>query len=123
MKALHTDLAPAAVGPYSQAMEAGGFVFVSGQIGLLPGTGELAESFAAQAEQAIRNVGEILRAAGLDYGDVVKTTCYLADIRAFSAFNAVYEKYFTGKPARSLIQAAALPRGALVEVEAIAAGR
>lgn len=123
MRALHTDQAPAAVGPYSQAMETDHLVFVSGQIGIIPQTGELAEGFAAQAGQAIRNLGEILRAAGLDYGDVVKTTCFLTHIGDFAAFNAIYEKYFTHKPARSLIQAAALPKGAMVEVEAIAVRR
>ncbi|MGI6152159.1 MAG: RidA family protein [Christensenellales bacterium] len=120
MKTLQTDKAPAAVGPYSQAIVTNHLVFVSGQIGILPQTGELAEGLAAQTEQAIKNVGEILRAAGLDYGNVVKTTCFLSDIGDFSAFNDIYEKYFIGRPARSLIQAAALPKGALVEVEAIA---
>jgi 2-iminobutanoate/2-iminopropanoate deaminase len=120
MKSLQTDKAPAAVGPYSQAVVTDHLLFVSGQIGILPETGTLLEGLAAQTEQAIRNLGEILRAAGLGYENVVKTTCFLADINDFAAFNAIYEKYFTGRPARSLIQAAALPKGALVEIETIA---
>jgi len=120
MKALQTDQAPAAVGPYSQAILTDSLIFLSGQIGIAPETGALAEGIEAQSEQAIRNLGEILRFAGLDYGSVVKTTCFLKDIADFSVFNGIYERYFTGKPARSLIQAAALPKGALVEIEAIA---
>lgn len=120
MKALQTDRAPAAIGPYSQAIVTDSLVFVSGQIGIAPETGALAEGIEQQSEQAIKNVGEILRSAGLDYGSVVKTTCFLRDIGDFSVFNGIYESYFTGKPARSLIQAAALPKGALVEVEVIA---
>lgn len=119
---ISTDRAPAAVGPYSQAIRAGGFVFTSGQLGIDPATGELESGFEAQTERAIKNVGEVLAAAGLTFADVVKTTCYLTDMSHFPAFNAVYARYFTGNPARSCVAAAALPKGALVEVEAIAAG-
>lgn len=118
---ISTDRAPAAVGPYSQAIRAGGFVFTSGQLGIDPATGELESGFEAQAERAIKNVGEVLAAAGLTFADVAKTTCYLTDMSYFPAFNAVYARYFTGNPARSCVAAAALPKGALVEVEAVAA--
>jgi 2-iminobutanoate/2-iminopropanoate deaminase len=121
MEIINAEKAPRAVGPYSHAAAAGGFVFTSGQIGLEPASGALPEGIEAQAEQAIKNLGEVLAAAGACYGDVVKTTCFLRDMSDFSAFNAVYEKYFTGKPARSCVGVAALPKGALVEVEAVAA--
>lgn len=121
LKTVATDSAPAAIGPYSQAVVAGNTVYASGQIPLVPETGKLAQGgVAAQAEQTIKNVGEILKAAGASYGAVVKTTCFLANMDDFAAFNAVYEKYFTGKPARSCIAVKALPRGALCEVEAVA---
>lgn len=112
--------APEAIGPYSHAVVAGGFVFTSGQLGLDSATGALPEGIEAQSEQAIKNLGEVLRAAGLGFADVVKTTCFLKSMDDFAAFNAVYAKYFTGKPARSCVAVAALPKGALVEVEAVA---
>ena len=117
---LHTENAPKAVGPYSQAAASHGFVFTSGQIGIIPETGILAEGFEAQAEQAIKNAGAILREAGLDYGSAVKTTCYLKDIENFGVFNEIYALYFTGKPARSCIEVSNLPKGALVEIEVVA---
>ena len=112
--------APEAIGPYSHAVTAGGFVFTSGQLGLDSATGALPDGIEAQSEQAIKNLGEVLRAAGLGFADVVKTTCFLKSMDDFAAFNAVYAKYFTGKPARSCVAVAALPKGALVEVEAVA---
>lgn len=113
--------APSAIGPYSQAVKAGRIVYLSGQIALVPSTGELAAGgIEAQTEQVMRNIGAILKAAGADYADVVKTMCFLADIGDFAAFNAVYGKYFTGGPARSCVAVKALPKGALVEVEAVA---
>ncbi|AMD86947.1 reactive intermediate/imine deaminase [Actinomyces radicidentis] len=118
-----TESAPAAVGPYSQAVEAGGTVYVSGQIPLVPATGQIVEGgIEAQAEQSLKNVGAILEAAGLGYGDVVKTTVLLADINDFVAVNEVYARFFTGEvlPARAAFQVAALPRGAGVEIEAVA---
>ena len=121
LKTVSTPNAPAAIGPYSQAIVAGNTVYASGQIPIVPATGKLAEGdISVQAEQALKNVGEILKAAGASYTDVVKTTCFLADMNDFAAFNAVYEKYFTGKPARSCVAVKALPKGALCEVEAVA---
>ena len=122
MKSIETANAPAALGPYTQGMESrSGLIFTSGQIGLVPGTGEPAgDTIEAQAEQAIRNVGAILEAAGAGYGDVLKTVCFLADMDDFAAFNAVYAKFFTGKPARSCVAVKSLPKGMLCEVEAIA---
>ena len=118
------EKAPAAVGPYVHAVKAGGFVFTSGQLGLDPETGTLPEGVAAQAEQAIRNIETVLAAAGLALSDVVKTTVFLADMKDFAAINEVYAKYFTGEaPARSCVQAAALPKGGLFEIEVIAAAR
>ena len=120
MKKISTDKAPAAIGPYSQAMEAGNLVFLSGQIPIVPETGSLIEGdISVQAEQSCKNVGEILKAAGLDYESVIKTTCFLSNMADFAAFNEVYARYFTGKPARSCVEAA-LPKGALCEIEAIA---
>lgn len=118
-----TTAAPTAAGPYSQAMEAGDLVFCSGQIGLDPSTGELAEGgLPAQADRALRNLAAVLDAAGLDLGAVVKTTVFLADIADFAALNEVYGRYFSDPPpARSTFGVAALPRGAAVEIEAIAA--
>ncbi len=122
MKTIETKSAPAAIGPYSQAILANGFVFTSGQIPLNPETGTIeGNSIEAQAEQAIKNLGQILKAAGSDFSKVVKTTCFLAHISDFAAFNVVYEKYFVSKPARSCFEVAALPKGALVEIEAVAA--
>lgn len=118
-----TEHAPAAVGPYSQAVEAGGTVYVSGQVPLVPATGQLVDGgIQAQAEQALRNVGTILEATGLGYADVVKTTVLLADIADFAAVNEVYARFFTGPvlPARAAFQVAALPLGAGVEIEAVA---
>ena len=122
MKQVYTDKAPAAIGPYSQAVRAGGFLFASGQIPVDPVTGLINGSdISAQAEQACANVGEILKAAGTDYSRVVKTTCYLRDMADFSAFNEVYAKYFVTKPARSCVAVLDLPKGALCEIEVIAA--
>ena len=121
IKTISTDKAPAAIGPYSQAKIAGDTLYASGQIPINPATGNVeAEGIEAQAEQAIKNVGEILKAAGTDYASVVKTTCFLADMADFAAFNAVYEKYFTEKPARSCVAVKSLPKGVLCEVEVIA---
>jgi 2-iminobutanoate/2-iminopropanoate deaminase len=119
---LHTDAAPAAIGPYSQAVAAGPYVFSSGQIALDPSTGALVEGdVAAQTHQVMRNIGAVLTAAGLGFGDVVKTTIFLADMNDFAAVNAVYAESFpAAPPARSTIAAAGLPRGALVEIETIA---
>ena len=118
-----TEHAPGAVGPYSQAVEAGGTVYVSGQVPLVPATGRLVDGvIQAQAEQVLRNIGAILEAAGLGYADVVKTTVLLADIADFAAVNEVYARFFTGPvlPARAAFQVAALPLGAGVEIEAVA---
>ena len=113
--------APAAVGPYSHAMQAGNTLYISGQMGLDPASGALAEGIEAQAKQALNNLGAVLAEAGMGYADVVKTTVFLADINDFAAINAIYATYFTGDaPARSCVQVAALPKGALFEIEAIA---
>lgn len=125
MREISTKNAPAAIGPYSQAKEVEmpvkGIVFVSGQIPVNPATGEVAGStIETQAEQSCRNVGEVLKASGADYKDVVKTVCFLAEMSDFAAFNAVYEKYFISKPARSCVAVKELPKGVLCEVEAIA---
>jgi len=120
-KIIHTDAAPAAIGPYSQAVVSGSLVYTSGQIAINPQSGEVeAVGIEAQTEQVMKNLGEVLKAAGSDYTKAVKTTCFLADMADFAAFNAIYGKYFTGKPARSCVAAAALPKGVLVEVEVIA---
>ena len=121
MKALDTTNAPAAIGPYSQAKMTGNFVFASGQIPVDPTTGEVTgDTIETQAEQSCKNVGAILEAAGLGFDNVVKTTCFLAEMADFAAFNAVYEKYFTSKPARSCVAVKQLPKNVLCEVEAIA---
>ena len=120
MNKVSTDKAPAAIGPYSQAIETNGFVFGSGQIALDPATGEMPEGIEAQAEQCCKNVTAILEAAGTDMSKVVKTTCYLADMADFAAFNGVYAKYFISCPARGCVAVKALPKGALCEIEAIA---
>ena len=121
LKVISTKEAPSAIGPYSQAIVAGKTVYASGQIPIIPATGEIAQGdIAVQAEQAIKNVGAILKAAGTGYENVVKTTCFLADMGDFAAFNAVYEKYFTGKPARSCVAVKTLPKNVLVEVEVTA---
>ncbi len=118
---ISTTAAPAAVGPYSQAIKVGDMLFSSGQIALEPSTGSMVGTdIAGQAEQVMKNLQAVLTAAGYTFNDVVKTTCFLADMNDFAAFNAVYEKYFVSKPARSCVAAAALPKAALVEVELIA---
>ena len=118
---ISTPKAPAAVGPYSQAIKIGDFLYTSGQIALDPETGVLAPAeIEAQSEQVMKNLGAVLEAAGYTFDEVVKTTCFLQDMGHFAAFNVVYEKYFVSKPARSCVAAAALPKGALVEVELIA---
>ena len=121
MKDLETTKAPGAIGPYSQGYEVNGFVFTSGQIPVDPATGTVPEGIAAQAEQSCKNVGAILEAAGIGYEQVIKTTCFLADMGDFAAFNEVYARYFVSKPARSCVAAKALPKGVLCEIEAIAA--
>ena len=121
MKVLETTKAPGAIGPYSQGYEVNGFVFTSGQIPVDPATGEVPEGIAAQAEQSCKNVGAILEAAGIGYEQVIKTTCFLADMGDFAAFNEVYARYFFSKPARSCVAAKALPKDVLCEIEAIAA--
>ena len=121
LKKITTEKAPAAIGPYSQAVAAGNFLFASGQIPINPASGRVeAEGIEAQAEQVMKNVGAILEAAGTDYAHVVKTTCFLADMADFAAFNGVYEKYFTEKPARSCVAVKALPKDVLCEVEVTA---
>ena len=121
MKTIQTSNAPAAIGPYSQAKVVNGFVFASGQIPLNPATGEVeGTTIEAQAEQSCKNVGAILEEAGLTFDNVIKTTCFLAEMADFTAFNAVYEKYFTSKPARSCVAVKQLPKNVLCEVEAIA---
>lgn len=116
-----TDKAPAAIGPYSQAIVVNGLVFTSGQIPINPATGNIeAADIAAQTEQVMKNLGEVLSAAGSSFEKAVKTTCFLSDISYFGAFNEVYAKYFTEKPARSCVAVKDLPKGALVEVEVIA---
>lgn len=120
MKVIQTDKAPAAIGPYSQGYEAGGFVFTSGQIGVDPVTGEAPEGIEAQAELSCSNVAAVLEAGGTDLTRVIKTTCFIADMGDFTAFNKVYEKYFTGKPARSCVAVKTLPKGLLCEIEAVA---
>ena len=120
-KTVHTDTAPAAIGPYSQAVVTGSLVFTSGQIAIDPATGNVeAVGIEAQTEQVMRNLGQVLEAAGSSFDKAVKTTCFLADIADFGAFNAVYGKYFTSKPARSCVAVKDLPKGVLVEVEVIA---
>lgn len=121
MKTIVTEKAPKAIGPYSQGMIAGSMVFTSGQIPADPETGEIVgQDITEQAEQVMKNLGGVLLAAGVTYEDTVKTTCFLADMEDFAAFNAVYEKYFTGKPARSCVAVKTLPKNVFCEVEAIA---
>ena len=120
-KKIATDKAPAAIGPYSQAMVTGNLVFTSGQIAINPASGNVeATDIVGQTERVMKNLGAVLAAAGASYESAVKTTCFLADIADFAAFNEVYAKYFTEKPARSCVAAKALPKGVLVEVEVIA---
>ena len=120
MKIISTEKAPGAIGPYSQGYIAGGFVYTSGQIPVNPADGTIPEGIAAQAEQSCKNVGAILEAGGSGFDKVVKTTCFLADIADFAAFNEVYAKFFTSKPARSCVAVKDLPKGVLCEIEAIA---
>ena len=121
IKKVATDKAPAAIGPYSQATVVGGFVFTSGQIAINPASGNIeAADVVGQAEQVMKNLAEVLAAAGATFESAVKTTCFLADMADFAAFNEVYARYFTGKPARSCVAAKSLPQGGLVEVEVIA---
>lgn len=120
MKVIATEKAPGAIGPYSQGFIAGGFVYTSGQIPVNPADGTVPEGIAAQTEQSCKNVGAILEAAGSGYDKVIKTTCFLADIAGFAAFNEVYAKYFTSKPARSCVAVKDLPKGVLCEIEAVA---
>lgn len=121
MKTIYTENAPAAIGPYSQAMVSGGFVFTSGQIPVDPKSGEIAGSdVTAQADQVMKNLGAVLAAAGSDFTRVVKATCFLATMDDFAAFNAVYGNYMTGKPARSCVAVKTLPKNVLCEVECIA---
>ena len=121
MKIFHTDKAPAAVGPYSQAIEANGVLYCSGQIAINPAEGKIvATTIEEQAEQCCRNVEAVLKEAGTDMSHVVKTTCFLAEIADFKAFNEVYAKHFVSKPARSCVAVKDLPAGALCEVEVTA---
>ena len=120
MKVIATEKAPGAIGPYSQGFIAGGFVYTSGQIPVNPADGTVPEGIAAQTAQSCKNVGAILEAAGSGYDKVIKTTCFLADIADFAAFNEVYAKYFTSKPARSCVAVKTLPKNVLCEIEATA---
>ena len=120
MNKIHTENAPAAIGPYSQGYEVNGVVYTSGQLPVNPADGTIPEGIAAQAEWSCKNVGAILEAAGSGLDKVVKTTCFLADIADFAAFNEVYGKFFTSKPARSCFAVKDLPKGVLCEIEAIA---
>ena len=119
---LHTDHAPRAIGPYSQAVKAQGFLYTSGQLGIDPATGKLCEGVENQAHQAMKNLGAILKEAGLTYAAILKTTVFVTDLKDFAKVNAIYESYFEGAfPARSCVQVAALPLGGQVEIECVAA--
>ena len=121
MNKIHTDNAPEAIGPYSQAVEAGGMIYTSGQIAINPESGEIeASDIKGQTRQVMKNLTAVLEAAGSSCAKSVKTTCFLADINDFAEFNAVYGEYFSSKPARSCVAVKSLPKGALVEVEVIA---
>jgi len=121
MKIIETEKAPAAIGPYSQAIITGSLVYTSGQIPIVPETGLLVEgTIKEQTEQVIKNIDALLSAAGSSFANVVKTTCYLKNISDFSTFNSIYAKYFTSKPARSCVEVAKIPKDALVEIEVIA---
>ena len=121
IKKISTDKAPAAIGPYSQAILCGNMLYTSGQLGMNPAKGEIeGKDITEQAEQALQNLGAILAEAGTSYDNIVKTTCFLADMADFGAFNAVYSKYITNAPARSCVAVKTLPKGGLVEVEAVA---
>ena len=121
MQIISTEKAPGAIGPYSQGYIVGDLVYTSGQIPVDPATGAIPQGIAAQAEQSCRNVGAILEAAGVGFQQVFKTTCFLADMGDFAAFNEVYARYFVSKPARSCVAVKELPKGVLCEIEAIAA--
>jgi len=121
MNIISTVNAPAAIGPYSQGYEVNGLVYTSGQIPVNPADGSVPEGIAAQAEQSCKNVGAVLAAAGAGFENVFKTTCFLADMGDFGAFNEVYARYFISKPARSCVAVKTLPKGVLCEIEAIAA--
>ena len=124
MKIIETKNAPAAIGPYSQAIIIGDLVYTSGQIPINPASGQIeAADIKSQAEQVIANLSAVLKEAGSSLEDAVKTTCFLTNMKDFSDFNEVYAKYFTGKPARSCVEVSALPKGTLVEIEVIAALR
>lgn len=121
METISTNKAPSAIGPYSQAKLTGGLMFASGQIAIVPATGEIVQGgIEEQTKQVCENIRALLEAAGLGFENVVKTTCFLHDIGDFAAFNAVYAEYFTGRPARSCVGGLDLPKGVLVEVEIIA---
>ena len=121
MNVTSTPKAPAAIGPYSQAVSANGFLFTSGQIAIIPETGEIdGTTIESQADRCCRNLGALLSENGLGFESVVKTVCFLADMGDFAAFNAVYAKYFTGKPARSCVAVKTLPKNVLCEIELIA---
>lgn len=120
MNVIKTDKAPGAIGPYSQGYEVNGMVYTSGQLPVITETGVIPEGITAQAEESCKNVGAILEAAGSGFDRVIKTTCFLANIEDFAAFNEVYAKYFVSKPARSCFAVKDLPKGALCEIEAIA---
>ena len=121
MEKIYTENAPAAIGPYAQAMKVGKLVYTSGQIPIDPATGNIeSQDITGQTEQVMKNLDAVLTAAGSSFGKAVKTLCFLKDMGDFAAFNEVYAKYFTGKPARSCVAVAALPKGALVEVEVVA---
>jgi reactive intermediate/imine deaminase len=120
MNVISTPNAPGAIGPYSQGYEVNGLVYTSGQIPVDPQTGAVAEGITAQAEQSCKNVGAVLAAAGVDFTRVFKTTCFLADMADFAAFNEVYARYFVSKPARSCVAVKQLPKNVLCEIEAIA---
>lgn len=120
MNIIATDKAPGAIGPYSQGYEVNGMIYTSGQIPVDPATGNIPEGIAAQAAQSCRNVGAILEAAGSGFDRVIKTTCFLANMEDFAAFNEEYAKYFVSRPARSCVAVKELPKGVLCEVEAVA---
>lgn len=121
LKKIATDKAPSAIGPYSQAVAVGNMLYTSGQIAIDPATGNVETSdIVGQTEQVMKNLGAVLEAAGTNFENAVKTTCFLADIKDFAAFNEIYGKYFTSKPARSCVAVKDLPKNVLVEVEVIA---
>lgn len=122
MNVIHTNNAPEAIGPYSQAIVHGGLLFTSGQIAINPASGQVeAETIEGQTEQVMKNLAALLEAAGTDFSKVIKTTCFLADMADFAVFNGIYERYFVSRPARSCVAARQLPKNVLVEVELIAA--